>query len=377
MSSSKRAAGLTVAQKMRALKVQKNSTGSVSALPCPNPVSSPRSFAEIKAAFLPSANPSIVVVVGPVGCGKSFAVHETAKASKFFLSLFDPSDRNVAQEICLASRAVAGSARRAVLVDDLDGFSNEAISEIVSFFLKKWKANGHFSSIFVTIASSLNGKISSLLKSDAVKVVRIAAPTGRELVAFGRTVSKFKAGELNGFTPDQVALIAEESKGDIRVFLHRFLRFSTGKVETQRHKTSFDLASACLRWHGNRARCTFPEIKAAARLRRDVAESIIALDQGRFTAILVQHNVSCTESISLDDIASCLDALSCLDSVLYNNNSRFDAGKVGFAAECEANVVSRVACSSHSPVVAPHRIAIPPKRSNAMNSGVSTTTFLP
>ena len=293
-------------------------------------VSSQREFDVVKAALSTERESQILVLCGAVGCGKSYACRRIAadkfdvdKKKPFHLTNFDPIEVNLRAKLHLAARKCPGAPRRATLIDDLDGFTEKGMADVVAFLVEDWKPK-LFDTILVTIASWAPPPLRPL-RSNLPKnaCLFIQSPRPDQLLRMTDTDRRVK-DRLSRKTPEQKKTLSLLAKGDIRNFRMRLgLSPIQGDAEecdfsaflcnadVDRSLDAFSLTKLCL------STSTRDSTKALS-----VERGVKQLEKTGFVQRLVQHNIPLV-SADLDDVASMLDISSFFADALFLN--RFDS----------------------------------------------------
>lgn len=330
--------------------------------PAPTPfqaVSSQREFGIVKAAFSKeTADSQILVLCGRVGCGKTYACRNIAASAKFHVTSFEPSDLDMRQKLHVAARKVTNAPRRATLIDDLDGFTEKGMTDVVAFLVQDWRPD-LFDTVLVTIASWAPPPLRPL-KSHLAKeaCLFIQSPRPYELLRMGESDKLIKS-RLEKKTPDMKRNISVFADGDIRSFKLRLgispienCQSFFGDADVDRSKDAFSLTRLCLS-------TSTRDSKKALSVDRSLAQ----LGKTQFVERLIQYNTP--RLADLDDVASMLDVFSCLEESVGN---RYDA--VSDALLCSA--LARTACAaSPTSTFATQSVEMFPRRSSSSKLGTS------
>ena len=261
---------------------------------------------------------SIVALCGPVGCGKTFAVVRNAERARVALNRIDPVCVNLRSWLHLAARKVVNQPRRAVLIDDLDGFSSRQQQEIVDFLVGDWKASS-FYSVFVTLTSWKSRELCPIRELlPPSKCIFIKPPAPEELLGLALPPAA-DAADTAEYEARRVAS-AERCGGDIRAFL-RMLEMET--AVTDRTFGNYELASACL---------------SAAPSEVDF-DAEFSRNDGGFVHNLAFHNAA-RNTPSIHDLADVLNRLVDVD-VPYQHLDDPVLSRVRDATLEKTNVVVR------------------------------------
>mgnify|MGYP006074985741 CR=1 FL=1 len=312
-------------------------------------VSSQREFDVVKAALSTETESQILVLCGAVGCGKSYACRRIAadkfdveKKNTFHLTNFEPSDVNLRTKLHLAARKCPGAPRRATFIDNLDGFTEKGMADVVAFLVQDWKPK-LFDTILVTISSWAPPPLRPL-RSNLPKnaCLFIKSPRPDQLLRMADTNRRIK-DRLSRKTPEQKKTLSLLAEGDIRNF-----RMRLGLSPNQGDAEECDFSAFLCNADVDRSLDAFSLTKLCLSTRtRDSAKALSVergveqLEKTGFVQRLVQYNIPLVNA-DLDDVASMLDISSFFSDAPFLN--RFDS--VSNCLLCAS--LARTACAASS-----------------------------
>lgn len=177
------------------------------------PIASNSDLTDLVDIFDISKDKQVLMLSGPIGCGKTYAVEEMSKRCDFQLNCFDPSDNSsIEQDLRSISSTKSyftknPSSKRVILVDNAEGLTETQHNGLVSYLTKHHNMKTCCSIIIIYTHKTKN--IQKLAKF-ATKHVVMIAPTPEELQFYGRNVKSI--------TLHDVYECSHACNGDIRQF---------------------------------------------------------------------------------------------------------------------------------------------------------------
>ena len=285
------------------------------------PVSAKCDLTHLINAFDISKSKEIVLLSGPVGCGKTHAVESLASLCEFQMNTFDPSDNghrdkmietdkgyiyvvDVEQELRSVTSTKScftkiPSSKKVVFVDDAEGLTEYQCNGLISYL-----TNYHNPSTCCTIIIAYTTKNENIRKLEtfATKKVVMLAPTPKELQHFGQKVKSICLKD--------VYTCSHECNGDIRQFKVMVKLISINASE----KTLFSVDTTCT------IESSLKKMLANPQTAAEISDKI---DGSSFRIKNVLHgtliHLHANKDFSIESLANTLDSITSASYGEYGN----------------------------------------------------------
>ena len=252
--------------------------------------------------------PCVILLSGPTGCGKSFAVHRLAKETNRFLATFDPINVDLEKDIVAAGKAI-GFKKRILLIDDLDGFTPNGIKIIEKTLKTRFRPES-----WCHVVVTLTGFKSITIKSeDWIHKISIFPPTSADFLKYVDRLKK--KGKSFSHMQQQLERIAEGCNGDIRQFGMHVSK--AAKFHTDSTFNVFDVAKQIFEKHPDRV------------------SNADSLDNNLMLNEVLRQNATCVDDI--DMLADMFDAYSVVDTFSVQSRD-FSNATLAFSSERKTSI---------------------------------------